>query len=338
MSRYFVTGAQGCIGAWVVKNLVERKHDVFVYDLDLQPRRLGLLLSGDELSSVRFIEGDVCDPEKLNAEILRCQISHIIHLAGLQVPTCRANPRLGAMVNVVGTINVFEAARSLGTRLQGLVYASSAAVFGPDQEYGEGPLDESAPLLPETHYGVYKQCNEGNARVYFKEHKLSSVGLRPYAVYGPGRDFGVTSGPTKAIKAVVAGRPFEIKFGGPVSMQFVDDTAKTFIACAESRKQGARAYNIRGAVVTVEEVIQQLEECFPAGKGLVSCTSDRLGIASNLAETGLKDEIGSVPTTSLKSGIEATIQIFKKLQKDGRLDLSDLDRETSKRTRDCCTE
>jgi nucleoside-diphosphate-sugar epimerase len=325
MSCYFVTGAQGCIGAWVVKNLVDRQQNVAVYDLDLQPRRLGLLLNSEELSRVQFIQGDVCDSEKLQAEVQRRHVSHIIHLAGLQVPTCRANPRLGAMVNVVGTINVFEAARVLGSQLQGLVYASSAAVFGPDEDYGDSPLDESAPLLPETHYGVFKQCNEGNARVYFKDHKLSSIGLRPYAVYGPGRDFGITSGPTKAIKAVVAGRPFEIKFGGPVSMQFVDDTAKTFIACSESRRQGSRSYNIRGAVVTVEQVIQAIEEVFPSGKGLIRCTSNPLGIASNLAEQGLREEIGPVPASTLKAGIVATIEIFQRLQREGRLDLSDLE-------------
>jgi nucleoside-diphosphate-sugar epimerase len=325
MSCYFVTGAQGCIGAWVVKNLVDRQQNVAVYDLDLQPRRLGLLLNSEELSRVQFIQGDVCDSEMLRAEVQRRHVSHIIHLAGLQVPTCRANPRLGAMVNVVGTINVFEAARVLGGQLQGLVYASSAAVFGPDEDYGDSPLDESAPLLPETHYGVFKQCNEGNARVYFKDHKLSSIGLRPYAVYGPGRDFGITSGPTKAIKAVVAGRPFEIKFGGPVSMQFVDDTAKTFIACSESRRQGARSYNIRGAVVTVEQVIQAIEEVFLSGKGLIRCTPNPLGIASNLAEQGLREEIGPVPATTLKAGIVATIEIFQRLQREGRLDLSDLE-------------
>lgn len=325
MSRYFVTGAQGCIGAWVVKNLVDRRQDVFIYDLDPNPKRLALLLSSEELSRVGFIQGDVCDSDHLKGEIQRREISHIIHLAGLQVPTCRANPRLGAMVNVVGTINVFEAARTLGNQLEGLVYASSAAVFGPDEDYGEAPLDERAPLLPETHYGVFKQCNEGNARVYFKDQGLSSVGLRPYAVYGPGRDFGITSGPTKAIKAAVAGRPFEIKFGGPVSMQFVDDTAKTFIACGESRKQGARVYNIRGAVVTVEEVIETIEEVYPAATGRIRCTQNRLGIAANLAEHGLREEIGTVPATSLRAGIAATIETFERLQREGRLDLSDLE-------------
>jgi nucleoside-diphosphate-sugar epimerase len=163
MARYFVTGAQGCIGAWVVKNLVDRGEDVFVFDLDLEPKRLGLLLNAQALSGVRFIRGDVCESEQLDTEIQRQKIDYIIHLAGLQVPTCRANPRLGALVNVVGTINVFEAARARGKDLRGLVYASSAAVFGPEEDYGTSPLDESAALLPETHYGVFKQCNEERA-------------------------------------------------------------------------------------------------------------------------------------------------------------------------------
>jgi nucleoside-diphosphate-sugar epimerase len=325
MARYFVTGAQGCIGAWVVKNLVDRGQDVFVFDLDLEPKRLGLLLNAQALSRVQFIRGDICDSDQITSEIQRQKIDYIIHLAGLQVPTCRANPRLGAMVNVVGTVNVFEAARARGKGLQGLVYASSAAVFGPEEDYGGSPLDESAVLLPETHYGVFKQCNEGNARVYFKEQYISSVGLRPYAVYGPGRDVGITSGPTKALKAAVAGRAFEIKFGGPVSMQFVDDTAKTFIACVESRKSGARAYNIRGAVITVEGFIQEVEEAFPRFKRLIHCNSNTLGIASNLAEHGLRDEIGTIPTTDLKAGIEATVQIFERLRIEGRLDLGDLE-------------
>jgi nucleoside-diphosphate-sugar epimerase len=325
MSRFFITGAQGCIGAWIVKNLVERNHDVFVFDLDLEPKRLSLLLDSSSLSRVQLIQGDVCDAEKLLQEVERHRISHIIHLAGLQVPTCRANPRLGAMVNVVGTINVFEAARILKSQLEGMVYASSAAVFGPEEDYGEAPLDEQAPLLPVTHYGVFKQCNEGNARVYFLEHQISSVGLRPYAVFGPGRDFGVTSGPTKAIKAAVVGRPYQIKFGGALSMQFVDDTAKTFIACAESQKTGARVYNIRGALVTVDDVIASIEAVYPPARGLISCTPNSLGIAANLAEKGLREEIGKVPTTVLREGIQQTIAIFERLKREGRLDLADLE-------------
>lgn len=325
MARYFLTGAQGCIGSWIVRNLADRGHEVFIYDLDLEPKRLAMLLSQDELAKIHFIQGDISDFDRLKGEVQRHRVTHIIHLAGLQVPICRANPRLGALVNVVGTVNVFEAARSLPEPIQGLVYASSAAVFGPQEDYGEAPLDESVPLLPRTHYGVFKQSNEGNARVFFLDHQISSVGLRPHAVYGPGRDFGITSGPTTAMKAAVLGRPFEIQFGGPVSMLLVDDVAKIFIECAESRKTGARAYNIRGELVTVEEVVEAIEEVVPSARGLIQCRSNQLAIASNFSQQGLKNELGQVPATPLKQGIEQTVETFRRLHRENRLDLSDLE-------------
>ena len=81
----------------------------------------------------------------------------------------------------------------------------------------------------------------------------------------------------------------------------------------------------RGAVITVESFIEAVEETYPRFRSLIRCTSNTLGIASNLAEQGLRDEIGTVPTTDLKAGIQATVQIFERLQTEGRLDLSDLD-------------
>src|SRR5438046_6027909 len=118
-----------------------------------------MLLAPDQLAQVQFIQGDVCDAEQLTQEIQRHRISHVIHLAGLQVPTCRANPRLGAMVNVVGTINVFEAARRAAGQVRKVVYASSAAVFGAAAE--ERAMTERDEPQPSTHYGVFKRCNEG---------------------------------------------------------------------------------------------------------------------------------------------------------------------------------
>src|SRR4029078_12050555 len=104
---------------------------------------------------------------------------------------------VGAMFNVVGTFNVFEAARALG--LTRVVYASSAAVFGLADE----AVDETVSPSPLTHSGVFKQANEGNPRVYSADHGISSVGLRPFSVYGVGRDSGLTSDPTRAIKSAV---------------------------------------------------------------------------------------------------------------------------------------
>ena len=135
-------------------------------------------------------------------------------MAGLQVPTCRADPMLGATVNVLGTLAVFEAARLSKGQVERVVYASSAAVYGSPEKYPAGPLPDDAPLMPSTHYGYFKCCNEGNAKIYFQDHGIVSVGLRPWTVYGVGRDLGMTSEPTKAIKSVALGRPYHISYGG----------------------------------------------------------------------------------------------------------------------------
>ena len=155
--------------------------------------------------------------------------NRVIHLAGLQVPTCKADPVAGALVNVAGTLNVFEAAKTIG--IKRVVYASSAAVYGMNDD--DVALDETAQCSPTTHYGVFKRANEGNARVYFLDHGIDSVGLRPLTVYGVNRDTGLTSDPTKAMKSAVLGRPFHIRFGGATDFQYVADTAAAFIACAD---------------------------------------------------------------------------------------------------------
>ena len=82
-------------------------------------------------------------------------------------------------VNVLGTLAVFEAIRQTGGQRATAGLCQFGAVFGPPERYGTGPLADDVPLWPSTHYGVFKCCNEGNARIYFQDHGLSSVGLRP---------------------------------------------------------------------------------------------------------------------------------------------------------------
>jgi len=175
---YFITGAQGCIGSWIVKTLAERGDSPLVFDRSDDARRLSAIMDPADLERVRFVTGDITDGPAVLGALKESAAQRVIHLAGLQVPTCKADPVAGALVNVVGTINMFEAARTLGVK--GIVYASSAAVYGMDEE--SGPLDETAECEPTTHYGVFKRTNEGNARIYFLDHGLSSVGLRPMTV------------------------------------------------------------------------------------------------------------------------------------------------------------
>jgi len=320
---YFMTGALGCIGAWVVKALVDRGDVPVVFDKSDDARRLKLLLDDRALGRVRFMRGDVTDAPTLRAALEQSGARRVIHLAGLQVPSCKADPALGALVNVVGTINIFEAARALG--LTRVVYASSAAVFGLADE----AVDETVSPSPLTHYGVFKQANEGNARVYYAEHGISSVGLRPFSVYGVGRDSGLTSDPTRAIKSAVIGRPFRIRFSGVTDFIYTADTAAAFVACADRAPDGAHVFNLHGDARDVSDAVAILEqEIGPSARGLVSIDGPGIPMPPSLDDSALRAVIADLPSTPLEEGVRETVRRFRALDAAGRLDTADIDGET----------
>ncbi len=323
--RVLLTGGYGCIGSWIIRNLLDRGDEAFVYDLKQDAGRLRLLLSEAKLSRVPFVQGDVTDLDGLRRALREYRISHVVHLAGLQVPVCRANPMLGAKVNVLGTLAVFEAVRQSEGQVQRLVYASSAAVFGPPDDYPPGPLADDVRLTPSTHYGYFKVCNEGNAKVYFLDHGLSSVGLRPWTVYGVGRDFGMTSEPTKAIKSLALGRPYHVSYGGVQDLQLADDVARTFVRCLEAPYQGAKSYNLRGHVIDLPTFHRALCEADPAAERLVTFGTRQLSIAFDLDDTALQRDLGPMPRTPLAEGVRRTLEHFRRLNAEGRLDTADLD-------------
>ncbi|MSU76728.1 MAG: NAD(P)-dependent oxidoreductase [Gemmataceae bacterium] len=320
-----LTGGYGCIGSWIARNLLQRGDRVWVYDLKEDPKRMRLIMDEALVRQVSFVQGDVTDLPRLRESLERNAITHIVHLAGLQVPTCRADPILGAKVNVLGTLAVFEAVKQLHGQVQRLVYTSSAAVFGPPEHYAKGWLADDVPLTPSTHYGVFKCTNEGNARIYFQDNGISSVGLRPWTVFGVGRDFGMTSEPTKAIKSLALGRKYHITYGGIQDMQYVDDVARIVVRCLEAPYQGAKSYNLRGHVVDLPTLHRAMVEAEPSAANLITFGERQIAIAYDLDDSALQRDLGPMPLTPLVEGIRQTLQMFRKLQAEGRLDTDDLD-------------
>jgi UDP-glucuronate 4-epimerase len=306
---FLVTGALGCIGAWVTRLLTEDGKRVVVLDQASDPYRLHLIMNEEQFAQVQFVAGDITDLPGVERVLHDYSITHVIHLAGLQVPACKANPALGALVNVVGTVNIFEAARRAG--LQHIVYASSVAVYGHSEEY-EGIVGSDAPLHPSTHYGVYKQANEGTARIYWQNSGLSSIGLRPYTVFGPGRDQGLTSAPTKAMLAAARGENYHIPFGGRVAYQYVADTARIFIRAAQTQIQGAEVFNLRGSVVSMPEMIAAIEQAAPSARDLISYDDQPLPFPENLDDAPLREVLGDLNYTPLVQAVAETIAIFQK--------------------------
>src|SRR5690349_3381935 len=92
---YFITGAQGCIGSWIVKALVERGDRAVVFDLSRDARRLSAIMRSGDLERVRFVAGDITDRDAVRAALEESGARRVIHLAGLQVPACKADPTSG---------------------------------------------------------------------------------------------------------------------------------------------------------------------------------------------------------------------------------------------------
>jgi len=322
--RFLVTGANGCIGAWVLNELQGQGATCFALDIAKEPYRPGLLMNEEQLRDVHFIESDITDGPSIGKTFEKHEITHVIHLAGLQVPFCKADPAKGAQVNVVGTVNLFEAIRHSQEQIKGFSYASSIAVLGPSTNYSKGPISDQARPDPGTLYGVYKQANEGTAKVYWNDYGIGSIGLRPYIVYGVARDQGLTSDLAKAILAAVAGRSFTIKFGGQTALQYARDVAQMFIRTARVEYQGHTVCNMQNDSVTVEKFIEILEEKFPNCDIDLNQSID-LPFPSQLQDIGLQKIIGEIPHTPLPDGIVESGQIFKELLNKGKIDLKQLE-------------
>jgi UDP-glucuronate 4-epimerase len=302
--RFLITGALGCIGAWATALLVREGASVTTFDLGSNRRRLEEIMTQEELSVVPHVVGDITDLPALERVLDEHEITNVVHLAAMLIPLAKEDPPRGAHVNVVGTVNLFEAVKRRRHRIAGLAYASSAAVYGGDD--GER-VDEAADGHPMTHYGVHKLANEGTARVYWRDDGVPSIGLRPYIVYGPGRDTGLTAGPTLAIAAAVRGEPYHIGFGGAAQYQFAPDAAAAFISAAREAQEGAVVANLGGPPTEMEDVVAAIAAAVPAASTLVTFEDVQPPFP---VEFGA--EIRPAPVTPIEVGVRKTADHFRR--------------------------
>lgn len=310
--KFLVTGAAGCIGAWTVRLLLDEGVPIVATDLSADVHRFRLISQGRSDDLAEFAQLDVTDGKAVAALVADRGITHVVHLAGLQLPFCAADPALGAMVNVVGTVNVFEAIRAAGGQV-GLAFASSAAVFGDSGRHPAGLVGDNAELLPDSFYGVYKAANEGTAKVYSRDHGIGSIGLRPFVVYGLGRDQGMTSDPTKAMLAAAAGVPFKIKFGGSVLLTYAPDCARAFIASARKAAGSGEAIslNVPGDRIGIPALVDLIDEVLPGSRQFITWDNKPLRVPSLLAGSALRDAVGDIPASYLADGVRETIKGFQ---------------------------
>jgi UDP-glucuronate 4-epimerase len=297
--RFLVTGALGCIGAWTCALLAEEGVDVVGFDYGTDDRRLRLATDAE----IPLVQGDIVDGKAFARLLDEHDITHVIHLAALLLPQIKPDPPYGTAVNIGGTVNVFDAAKTRGIQVS---YASSAAVYSKADDTG-GAVSNDAIGHPVTFYGVHKQACEGMARIFWHEEQVPSIGIRPFIVYGPGRDNGLTASPTLAMAAAAAGEDYCMTFGGRTQLQYSPDTARVFIAAARAATADARVFHLGGPVVSLAEVASAIEDVEPG----VSITVDEetlLPFPEEFDGAPLDAALGGISWTPLADGVSATVE------------------------------
>lgn len=296
MKRVLVTGGSGFLGAWIIRRLAARGIEARVFDIHDRRRTVAAITGDDTARRLDWRVGDIQSGAAVRQAMADCD--GVIHLAGVLTPECSADPVRGAGINLVGSLNVFEAAYAVG--IGQVVYASSAGVFGPD--------DGRCPQ-PATHYGAFKLAVEGSALAYWRERGIASIGFRPFVVYGPGRETGVSAGPSLACRAAARGEAYCLGYSGSSGLVYVDDVAKAFEHALQMPREGALVYNLVGQVHAMEEVVAEIRRQVPSAR--LDIDGPPLTIASGIEEQGLAQLMPGHRPTALRAGLAATIAHYR---------------------------
>ena len=295
--KVVIYGGSGFIGAWITKLLLVNNFEITIFDKKTNKDLLNRII-GQNVEKIEFVEGNILEYET----VLKTAKDHsvLINLVGLMTPDCSNNPRLGNQVNVIGSINVFEAALKAKCNL--VVYTSSGGVYGQK--------DKINPF-PETHYGAYKLAVEGIARAYNLENKLNSFGLRPFVVYGPGRKIGGTASISLACKAAAEDKEYKIEFGGGAGFVYIEDIANIVLKIIESLPNGANVMNINGISEDVANIVEYLNT-FTTNKK-ITYHKNSLPIVKEILGNGPADFFEIFSFTDLKTGLGKTVAYYKNI-------------------------
>lgn len=297
-----VTGASGFLAAWILPKLVERGHSVVAVDIARDERRLSQVTCGATLDGITWQTANLTDDAHMLRIAEQSKAATILHLAALQIPACRANPIAGAQVNVVGHVNVLEAARRVGARA---IYTSSVAA-----------KPRGAANAPANLYGVFKRADEEIARLYAEDFGVASFGLRPHVVYGIGRDQGETSAVTSAMRAAALGEAYTVPWTTATCFQFADDIAEMFVRVVAADWEGAHLADMTDNIENTSDIIDAIRTVVPSAD-VRADGAERLSPTSGFDVAALEKIIGPRPLTPLREGARRTIEHFRALHAAG---------------------
>jgi nucleoside-diphosphate-sugar epimerase len=305
---YLITGGSGCVGSYVIRDLLARGQKVVNYDFSQGQQILRQVVPPEALGDLVSVAGDVTDLPHLARTVREHEVKAVIHLASLQIPASNANPPLAERINVGGLLNVLEVARLLNVGK--VIWSSSIAVFGTPEEYGNRPVANDAHHRPQSVYGACKSLGEYLLNYYQDTYGVEAVGLRYTAVYGVGREAGRTSFTTEMIRKAAELAPYQVPFGDDtIDWQYVEDVSRVTLRALEVGRTKTRIFNTRGDVRRVADGVAYLKRLEPRAE--LTLLPGRFGIAWEYDSEPARAELGFEPEFSMERGIEKTLGYYR---------------------------
>jgi UDP-glucose 4-epimerase len=317
--KVLITGGMGVIGAETSRKFVNEGHRPVIF-----ARHRDESLIADIVDKVDIELGDVLDMPRILQAIKKHKVTHVVHSAAFVGAVSAANPALGIQVNVMGLVNMLEAARALDVKR--VVFTSAKGVYGPvTGEYGHPtykPIPEDVPKNPKRIYDSAKFMGENVCTYYHDNMGVETVSLRFASTYGPGKT--ARHGPMAVMSRIVEnpahGLPFKLEQGGDDKDDFIynKDSANGIFLATVTEKVKSRVYNIgTGVGVTLRDFEKVIRRHIPDAVMDIGPGLNFYGFA--YPATGIYDisraraELGYEPEYDLERGIADYLKALKQL-------------------------
>lgn len=310
-----VTGGYGCIGAetskWLLKN---SDASVVVCSRTVSVERSERIFHDVDRERLTTVKVDVNDQKSLQEVISEQQVTRVVHLAALQTPDCNAYRNLGLQINLGGTLNVIEAMKASGLRLERFIFTSSIAVYGPRAAYPTGRVPMLAEPNPVNLYGAWKLAGEHISRIFCEETGVPTLSLRPGVLFGPGRDAGLTSSPTTAMKRLALGQAYEIPFRSRQDYLFAPDVGAAIGIAVLEPFAGYGVFTLPSWTLTTDEIVKSMRRA-AADMGLadrfrITVGNQDVPFICDLDYEPFLKTFHNVPHTPLDEAVRKSLEVF----------------------------
>jgi len=311
MKTILITGGTGFLGSYVAKRLVKEADSVTIVTLDIK-QKTTLKALGVDMKKINLVKGDIRDFNFIKLLFNEYEFDTIFHLGALsEVKKCQPNPKLAFETNVMGTINILEAARLYGN-------TKSIIVSSSDKAYGSGelPYREEYPMEGKGIYEVSKSCTDLIARSYHSNYDLPVVVTRCSNLYG-GADMNMSRIIPNTIRLALKGEaPLIWKGSEKATREFlyVEDAVDGYISLAKNiDNTKGHAFNIgSGEVISIEDLVNMILTKIDKNLSINYQSKHFPEITHQYLDSNkIKKYTGWEPKTDIFNGLNKAIKLYE---------------------------